>query len=417
MVYASVLSKEKNVYSKKLKTGLYIAAGALGAVVIIAVVCLTGSKSSEYCPEKYNLTVRNNVCVAEDTDDVVEDYYILYGNTANVPQIDLTALDSLKEQLYPSVFVNSKTTVNLYSVTPSGELYDTVKIDGKSQSLQKQKKDLKKMDEKLKAAMEGAKVSEDGAQYLEAILDIAGESDRSEKSAIYVIGSGLSDGGMLNFVQTDLLNTDTDVIIEYLANKQLFEKYSLKGLEITWVNIGLTSEPQDPLTAIEKKKVEEIYKSVLNKLGAKVIFTQEKNAETDQKATEYKVGIVETIEQNDPIFEFSDEAIGFVAGTANFKDVAQAEEALMKVVNRALSTGKNIVVTGYMSNGQCNYEADKSLSGQRAEAVKNILVENGVSESRITVVNGGVLNADECKNGKYDSEIAQTNRKVIIEFK
>ena len=55
-----------------------------------------------------------------------------------------------------------------------------------------------------------------GAQYLDTIIEAQKKiaSKKSQKLLIIVIGSGLSDGGILDFTQGDLLHRDPDAAIE-----------------------------------------------------------------------------------------------------------------------------------------------------------------------------------------------------------
>jgi OOP family OmpA-OmpF porin len=97
--------------------------------------------------------------------------------------------------------------------------------------------------------------------------------------------------------------------------------------------------------------------------------------------------------------------VQFNQGGAKVGETTQATvEAMAEYMK---SNDKTYTLVGYASI-EGSTEFNQTLSVQRAEALKNLLVELGVDESRLTVVGNG-------ETDKFSTENLSVNRVVIVE--
>ena len=111
-------------------------------------------------------------------------------------------------------------------------------------------------------------------------------------------------------------------------------------------------------------------------------------------------------------------SVTFIKNTAKFSDSAAASEELDKFINIAkILDGTIIEIAGNTDpnpNTDPKDEYNKKLSGQRAEAVKNYFIMNGISADRIVTVGNGSSNPIV----KNDTEKHRAmNRRTDVSFK
>ena len=268
------------------------------------------------------------------------------------------------------------------------------------------------------------KAQNDGADYLAAIQTAAESAEDKNKTLIYVIGSGLSDRGLLNFADDGLLTRD--VVAEEIADQvaeRLDDNTLLKGMTIVWDGLGQTVSPQSALDNESSKKLKDVYSGVLRGLGATNSNVRFKNKLNGDNSVETNSIVKTTETSSQPLFffEFSQEDLFFIEGTSNFQDEQAARERLAEVaVAAAQSPSRIVVVTGYMASGNCDNANpnDPSLAVNRANAVQQLLVINGV-QNQMEVVDGGVFDAEksECDENGWNPELANYRRKVTIQSK
>lgn len=263
------------------------------------------------------------------------------------------------------------------------------------------------------------KAKDNGADYLAAIQTAAESAEDKNKTLIYVIGSGLSDQGLLNFSENNLLfcGSDSEKIAEDIA-EHLNDNTILRGATIVWDGLGQTTAPQKSLDNQSVVKLKDIYTAVFRQLGASnsnIRFKNKLNSDksVDTDSTVKPTGVF--------FFEVSHDDLAFHENTSDFRD-SQAAAAELSEISAIARQCPNIpiVITGYMASGNCDSSKpnNPSLALDRANAVKQLLVANGVQNS-IDVVNGGVFDAgtSECDASGWNPELANYRRKVTISSK
>lgn len=235
-------------------------------------------------------------------------------------------------------------------------------------------------------------------------------TDVEEEKSIYVLDSGLSTTGELNFLDNLLYIEDTALIVDYLKKNAALP--DLEGIEITWLGLGDVAGDQEKLSSAKKKTLEEIWTAILTEAGAQVNFL---DVNPTSIAEDYdSLPVVTSIPTND----LTKIKISFIENTAEFKNYDEACDQLQPTVEYlATSSSHRVVLAGttatYGSNESC-----KDLSLCRARAVKNLLIELGAQEQQIAATVGlGYEHRYHIKDLDADgnlTNVAQENRAVII---
>lgn len=246
------------------------------------------------------------------------------------------------------------------------------------------------------------------------------QSDANDDGAtIIVIGSGLSDGGILNFARNNLLEKGAEDVLSAMERAGELVN-DLNGIKIVWSGIGQTTSPQKELSSAEIETLKQIYQKVLTRRGAaSVVFDDTMQDSKNIEGNKYTVKPTSVSDKE--IYVFKDSELAFKADHADLVDEQSAKNTLSKVFEDAESDpSKKIIITGYMASGNCGKEANKpNLAKDRANTVKTFLQNNGV-KNEITVVDGGVFEPEksECdENHIWRPDLANYKRKVTIEFK
>lgn len=201
----------------------------------------------------------------------------------------------------------------------------------------------------------------------------------------------------------------------------------LSDITVTWYGLGEVDKPQPNLSKLDKENLQYIWSEILKKSEA--IPSKARNIKSDYfvQLKGYEVEISEeyvtpviwwegvgNIESEEEII-IKEEEIGFVANYAKYSSVEKANEVLRPYAKNLLNYADlKILLLGTTSSyGGGSVE----LSMQRAEKVKESLVELGVPEERIVTVGLG-YNEEFCENdspnGEFIEEIGKNNRAVSM---
>lgn len=354
---------------------------------------------------------------------------ILIGNTANVPAPNLTS----KTTAYVTNSVAKGADFSVFSATPEHKKISQFYADDEPDLI-----DPVVLDDFLAAAnnqIDSIKESlatqptENGAQYFEGITragrsllsNLDEDADDTEKALLIVIGSGLSDGGLLNYASGDLLHHDPQEIVDKLVDEGKIQSRSLKGLTVVWSGLGATIAPQTNLTSQEIDTLQETYRLILREMGAKVIIDNSVDW-TEGLDTQYTVQTTPTEEKGLQWSGSFDEnsSLGFNSNADTFRDGdSAAQSALQAVIDSTLANpNTSITITGYVARVSCgDSDPDNDLAAARANKVKSLFVAAGVADSRITATSGGFGPNDECADSDTpNSEAQASNRLVTIKI-
>lgn len=279
--------------------------------------------------------------------------------------------------------------------------------------------------EKTKEQVGDMVANRDGADYLEAISTAADSISDNDRALIYVIGSGLSDSGLLNFADDELLKIDTaktiDETIEHIGN--------LGRITIFWQGLGETANPQEDLPNEVSDKLQDIYKEILEETideqegkGNTVLFKPNDSRTTINQSVEtnYTVKaapfIAPKLSIHDDFNENETVIFQFIGGTNTFIDeqgtISKANEYVAKMKTAPNSRAR---ITVYVSRGgSCSDTPDQALIQSRLDRIAGLFSE--IDSSRLEFISGGIGPEQECPNGKFVESIAKNNRIVKIDI-
>lgn len=396
-------------------------------LIIIGILMYLLFPRLQITEEQKDLANQNKVPLSEEdkiNESNKEEHDIVafvIGNTENSPAPELTDNKNVKdtlEKIFYSTEAGEVPNIVLFSATANPK---TIEIDDKYYLGQAANKlaSQSNFNDLLKGIELAANSSPtcSGADYFATIIEALEYVKDYNNPIIIIYGSGLSDTGIINFAFDNLITdkgTEEEKIISILSSDKRFSNESYSNVTINWYGIGQTVGKQPELKEW-KKSVENTYGAIFNYFNITYKFYSIKvsNA-TKSVPTEYKVNITSLpiIEENYEL-SLNERYLSFYPDTAILQNKKEVEQ-LLKGVAEKLNTNKDIKIklTGY----QTVCANTKTLSIERAEVIKEVLVNLGVAKDRITTdgVAGPPDNRPEnprCGN----TGIAVEHRTVILE--
>lgn len=382
------------------------------ALVITLSAVFTGCTKNEEPIEK------NAVC------------YVI-ANTANSQGLNLQS--PLVQDTINSTILNYGyiSVVNADGV-PEVVLAQSFDIDAKYKNASKDKlaMDARSKATNLISGMNTVIADDPEVDYLEA-LRLAVRSLSSlegyDSKTIVVLGTGLSTTGVLNF-NNNLISADPKVIVELLEEKSEIPDFT--DITVYWQQLGDVAAPQKSLTSAQKNKLQQIYGSLVE--GGKGTFkyndimsnpvntTVEYPAVTPVDLPEDTpiVFDADALNADDKAFQepqiLNESKVEFVADKASYLYPGKAVENIRPIAEYLIKheTVKLLLVGS--TAGDTTNEASLKLSQDRADAVKQTLVDLGVSAERITTKGMGSSDPWHVPNVGYEGAAASGNRKVVL---
>lgn len=309
----------------------------------------------------------------------------------------------------------------IYNVTPGSDTYTG---------------DLNKARAALIGAVATVAAKTDGSNTL-AALTLAGQlTTGATHPAIIVISPGLSDTAPLDFTVPALASVDPALVTEKLTTLKAIP--NLKGAELLWVGNGQAAGTQQPLAPAQAKNYENIWASILTASGATTTLipgptsggNKPNNAghtlrpvpPTQQCAVGTKecgLGFPTAATPTTEVFPNAS-ALGFTPNTATFRDKPGATQTATNLAAWLTDDPhRTLTIAGTTATaGTTEQQNMKSL--ERAQAVKDLVVANGVQAGRISVDGLGAQAPgraiDILPDGSLDPVAAETNRTVRITY-
>ncbi len=305
-------------------------------------------------------------------------------------------------------------------------------LDDKYKSASKEKLD---MDARSKAtnivlSMQSIVADDPEIDYLEslrlAVRTLSSLSGYDSKS-IVLIGTGLSTAGVMNF-SNNLISAEPDTIVNLLNEKSEIPDFT--GITVYSQQLGDVAAPQQELTSAQRIKLERIYGGIVETGGGTFIYNDIIANPVDETKqypsvtpvnlpSDTPISFEEVVFEEDNIFEepvfLTEEKIGFVADKAVFLNPDEANETLQPVAEYLVKHPSVSIVLAGTTAGDKDSDFTLSLSRQRAETVKNALVELGVNADRIIAIGlGSEKDPWHVYNAGYDGAAASGNRKVVL---
>jgi OmpA-OmpF porin, OOP family len=220
-------------------------------------------------------------------------------------------------------------------------------------------------------------------------LDLAATITRPNGNII-LVDSGLQTVAPLDYRQPGVLMSPPADIVTFLRQEHLMP--DLAGRHVLLSGIGYTAAPQPALNIAQRANVVSQWEAIVTAGGGCV---------TDDPVPDIApeipglppVGVVTPpappVTRTCGTIALEDAGtVGFVAGTAIFRDSSAAETTLSQLASTLEKGTEPIMLIGSTPT-EGGDAVNDLLSLERAEAVKSILVSLGIAASRITAVGDG----------------------------
>jgi OmpA-OmpF porin, OOP family len=222
-----------------------------------------------------------------------------------------------------------------------------------------------------------------------AALDMAAEA-AGPNGNIIVVDSGLQTVAPLNYQNSNLLMSPASDVVTFLRQQNLLP--DLGGRHVLLDGFGYTALPQPTLDEPERNNLVSQWEAIVT-AGGGCVTVDSLPTTAPEISGMPPVGIVTPPQP--PVFHgcgttvLEDAgSVGFVVGTSIFRNPSEAEATLAQLAAKLKQSTEPITLIGSTSTEGGN-AVNNPLSVKRAEAVKQVLVSDGISGSRIRTVGDG----------------------------
>ena len=294
-----------------------------------------------------------------------------------------------------------------------------------------------------------------------AARQLSDVSEDTERGMI-ILDNGIPTAGKMDLCSDDGKAPADANVPEYLEIlKNMHNIPDLSGFSLSWYGFCQTAQPQKPLTEKDRLALKEIWEGILTESKAKFRISDKEFAAGSVPDTLPTVSVVpvsdDHIDVPVKVMDFTAETVAGAEETAvkmdantmiklrtefcsedskHFLNPAKAEadlRNLAEVINAPENADTDLVLIGMIATVKDSEDGGVSFSKERAETIKQKLVEFGVDASRLTTVgagfndslrvNVGTEDAPEWQplhqydlkpDGSLDEDIAPQNRAVYI---
>ena len=367
----------------------------------------------------------------EESCEKVAVCYVI-ANTANSQGLNLQS-PLVQDTIYSTILNYGYISVINADGVPEVVLSQSFDIDAKYKNASKDKL---AMDARSKATnlingMHTIVANDPEVDYLEA-LRLAVRSLSSlegfDSKRIVVLGTGLSTTGVIDF-KNNLISAEPEVVVELLKEKSEIPNFT--DITVYWQQLGDVAAPQEALTTAQKNKLQKIYGLLVENGGGTFIYNDIMANPVDESVEYPSVTPVEFPEDTPISFEadtlnteddkafqepqvLDESKVEFVADKADYLYPEEAVENIRPVAEYLLQHKTVSLLLIGSTAGDLTNESTIKLSQDRAEAVKNTLVELGVEEDRIITKGMGSSDPWHVPNVGYEGAAASSNRKVVL---
>ena len=224
-----------------------------------------------------------------------------------------------------------------------------------------------------------------------AALDVAARAARDGAPAgtVVFVDSGLQTVDPLDFRQPGLLDADPVEVVDFLERTGAVP--DLSGLTVIFVGIGDTAPPQKGLDVARRERLVALWSEIAKAGGAACVHVDSAPRGGGAPTGVPRVGTVPV--PPPPVADFTalgptilpdDGTVGFVPGRAVLRDPRAAAEVLRPFGDWLLDDrDRRVELTGTTARfGELGSQIE--LATLRAEAIKQVLVDQGVDPAQIT---------------------------------
>lgn len=249
--------------------------------------------------------------------------------------------------------------------------------------------------------------------------ELAASDSTKENKVIYIISNGLQTTGTLNFCASNLLEADTESVVNQLKNNLP----DLSGVTAVWLGIGDGFDTQASLSVENQKYLKDLWEAVLMKAGCKDVVFLTDTGTGNNTSDHSNWPNVSTVNQNTSSItagnsiRLDETTLKFNPNTAELTDEAVAEKVIKDVISNIGNTTTSLLLVGSTATVGTN-DGCKKLSLQRAEVVRKLLIDSGY-KATISCIGIGRADCflrvnDIIQSGQLVEENAKLNRAVFV---
>ena len=219
-----------------------------------------------------------------------------------------------------------------------------------------------------------------------SVNSLANGSEKATKR-ILLCANLRSTSGKINFVDSTLY-FDLDNYIDYLEN----ELPDLNGINVRWIVTGTEGE-QENLNNSDISKLEDFYRTLIEKAGGNVEFIEENNGGEIDKSGWPDVSVVDvrkdSYKGSKNLDVTLDDTTLFKPDSVNWLNEDKATAKLESLVDVINDSECNIVIAGSTAATDSSEEQHVTFSKKRADTVMDKLISLGADASKLKAVGIG----------------------------
>lgn len=246
-----------------------------------------------------------------------------------------------------------------------------------------------------------------------SVNSLANGSEKATKR-ILLCANLLSTSGKINFVDSTLY-FDLDNYIDYLEN----ELPDLNGINVRWIVTGTEGE-QENLNNSDISKLEDFYRTLIEKAGGNVEFIEENNGGEIDKSGWPDVSVVDvrkdSYKGSKNLDVTLDDTTLFKPDSVNWLNEDKATAKLESLVDVINDSECNIVIAGSTAATDSSEEQHVTFSKKRADTVMDKLISLGADASKLKAVGiGKSYSKYRVKDtGEFDTEENRKQNRVVF---
>lgn len=241
-------------------------------------------------------------------------------------------------------------------------------------------------------------------------------SDRkgNEETTMIIIASGLSTTAPLDFT-CGYLNDTPDEVVNALKERDCLPDLSFVN-KIIWVGCGDVTAPQDKLSANRVKKLQAIWKAILEASGCRNVSFAPDLTDNEIRQSEYSVKTVDVGKEVPIPTEINYmSSIEFRSFTTEIVTDPEEVRSTLQPFADYLRSGSNHILLAGMTDHYGNAENCLKFSLKRADAIKKVFVDDfNIDPAQIITCGLGYTDHPWRFRNENGNELHSANRSTII---
>lgn len=251
-------------------------------------------------------------------------------------------------------------------------------------------------------------------------IDSLTASDATGEKYLYILAPGLSTTGILDMTTFNIFETNSEMLVDRVAEYVR----DMNGINVKWMNIAdVNSEIQQNLDNTQINVLKDFYSALITSKGGTVEFLSDGGdyiIENESYPDVTPIVIPENKVSAEGInYKLDDTQVRFEPNTAKLIDEDAAYNAISEISQSIIDSGQTVTLIGSTASWGTE-ENCLSLAEKRCNKVKQILVEQGVDETKIHIKPIGrdsespLRVTDLDKNGNFIEDEGKKNRFVLV---